>query len=447
MPIADPTTPDDPTTSDEPATPDIPTVPAPARPAARRGSPRSLADELRARPDEELLALLHARPDLAVPRPHEFAVLVSRATSRASVQRAIDGLDAAALQVVEVLAALPEPVAPGEVSRRWGAPAGQVLARLRRLALVWGPPRGLRLVRAVREVLGPYPAGLGPPLAEALGRRSPQRLSQLLEDLGLPAAGDPDTALDRITAHLSDDGVVDGLLERAPAGVAAVLERLTWGPPVGQVAQADRPVRRLSANGPVEWLLAHGMLAVADSAHVALPREVGLVLRGGRVHRTTQTDPPPLPVRDRPVRAVSGTAAGAAAELVRLVDALGEHWGAAPPPVLRAGGVGVRELHRTAVALDVDDVTAAVVAELAYAAGLVADDAEADPRWAPTPAYDAWRAGGTGRRWATLAAAWLRTTRCPQLVGTRDARDAARNALGGDLDRAGAPGVRWWLLG
>ena len=392
------------------------------------------------------MALLHARPDLAVPRPGDFTMLVARVTSRASVQRVIDGLDTAALQVLDVLAALPEPVTPAEVGRRWGASAAAVLARLRALALVWGPPRALRLVRAVRDVLGPYPAGLGPPLAEALGRRSPQRLAQLLEDLALPATGNPDAALAQLSDHLSRADVLDGLLADAPAGVQAVLDRLTWGPPVGQVSQAGRPVRRASANGPVEWLLAHGLLAVADAGHVVLPREVGLALRGGRVHRVTGRNPPQLPVRERPLTSVAGIAAGAAAEAVRLVEELGERWGTAPPPVLRAGGVGVRELHRTAVALDVDDATAARVAELAYLAGLIADDAEADPRWAPTPTFDAWRMADTGRRWAELAAAWLQTTRCPGLVGTRDARESPRAALGGDLDRAAAPGVRGWVL-
>ncbi len=425
--------------------PGTPQTPPPA--AGRRSGPaRSLADELRSWPDADLLALLRARPDLAVPRPNEFATLVSRAASRASVQRAVDGLDTASLQVLEVLATFGEPASPAEVSRRWGAPAGPVLRTLRSLALVWGPARSPRPVRAVRDVLGPHPAGLGPPLAEALGRRSPQRLTQVLEDLGLPPSGDPDTALARLADHLSGAEVLGDLLGSAPSGVTAVLDRLIWGPPVGQVAQADRPVRRTSANGPVEWLLAHGLLAVSDAAHVVLPREVGLALRGGRVHRSPESAPPPLPVRDRPPRAVTGTAAGAAADVVRLVEALGDLWGAAPPSVLRAGGVGVRDLHRTAVALDIDDPTAALVAELAYLAGLVASDAEIDPRWAPTPAFDTWRAAPTGRRWADLALGWLHTTRCPRLVGTRDAKDTPRAALGPDLNRAGAPGVRWWVL-
>ena len=416
-------------------------------------SPRSLADDLRARTDAELAALLRDRPDLGVPLPGDLTALAARTASRASVQRAIDGLDAPALQVLEVLSALPEPTTAADVTRLWGAPAEPILDRLRALAMVWGPvgskrrtTPGLYLVRAARDVIGPHPAGLGPPLAEALGRRSPLRLAELVEDLGLTPTGDPQTALDRLADHLGRRDVLDALLARAPHGVAAVLDRLTWGPPIGQVSQADRSVRATSANGPVEWLLAHGLLGVADAGHVVLPREVGLALRGGRVHREPGIEPPPLVVSQRSPRVVDNAAAGNAAEVVRLVEALGDLWGSAPPPLLRAGGIGVRELRRTAQGLEVDDAVAARVVELAYVAGLVADDGEADPRWAPTPAYDLWTAAEVGERWELLADAWLSTTRCPALVGSRDAKDTPRGALGPDLDRASAPATRQWVL-
>ena len=410
---------------------------------------RSLADELRTWSDDDLAALLTLRPDLAVPLPPDLTTLAARVASRTSVQRALDGLDAPTLQVVEVLAALPEPTTPGEVTRHWGTTAGPVLDRLRALALLWGGPRALRLVRSARDLVGPTPAGLGPPVAEALGRRSPQRLQDLLADLDLPATADPDAALARLAEHLGTRSTLESLLAGAPTGTRELLERLTWGPPVGQVADADRPVRAGTATGAVEWLLAHGMLGVADASHVVLPREVALALRGGRVHRpadAARLAPPELDGVHRRDQLVRETAAGAAAEAVRLVEALGEAWGAAPPPILRAGGLGVRDLRRTAQVLETDERTAARVVELAHAAGLVADDGEADPRWAPTPAYDVWREQETGLRWAGLSAAWLATTRCPALVGTRDSRDAPRQALGGDLDRASAPVVRRWVL-
>jgi hypothetical protein len=417
-----------------------------ARPRMRATAPRSLAEALRGLPDADLVFLLRERPDLGVPLPPDLTSLAVRAASRASVQRVLDGLTSPELQVVDVLAVMPEPVSPTEVSRHWGAPAGPVLDRLRALGLIWGTGRALHLVRAARDVLGPHPAGLGPSLAEALDRRSPQRLAELVEDLGLPPTGDPQAALERLADHLGRPEALDALLDRAPDGVRAVLDRLTWGPPIGQVTHADRSVRAADAAGPLDWLLAHGLLGVADPGHVVLPREVALALRGGRVHRAVDLTPPQLHVTTRAARLVSGTAAGAAAEAVRLVEELAELWGETPASVLRAGGLGVRELRRVAQALDLDDAAAARVVELAYVAGLIADDGEADPRWMPTPAYDVWRSIGTGQRWALLVTAWLRSTRCPGLVGTRDARDGVRNALGPDVDRAPAPALRRWLL-
>ncbi|WP_040398981.1 hypothetical protein, partial [Cellulomonas massiliensis] len=56
---------------------------------------------LRARGDDELVALLRARPDLASPSPSTLASLAVRATSRASLQRALAGVDAGVLQVLE----------------------------------------------------------------------------------------------------------------------------------------------------------------------------------------------------------------------------------------------------------------------------------------------------------------------------------------------------------
>ncbi|WP_345713182.1 helicase-associated domain-containing protein, partial [Kineococcus glutinatus] len=112
----------------------------------------------------------------------------------------------------------------------------------------------------------------------------------------------------------------------------------------------------------------------------------------------------------------------------------------------RAGGLVVRELRRVAAALEVDEATAALVVELARTSGLVADDQEVEPRWVPTPRFDAWLEEALPQRWVEVVAAWLPSTRVPALVGSRDAKGGPRNALGPDVDRPAAAVVRRAVL-
>ncbi|TNM64251.1 DNA-binding protein [Streptomyces sp. NP160] len=423
-------------------------------------APRSLADDLRSRDDDALADLLLSRPDLAAPVPGDTSSLAARASTRVSTQRAVDRLTTPQLQVLEALVAVAgpaaEPVALPALVRACAAPRARVLPHLRRLhalALVWGPDSALRPVRTAADVLGPTPAGLGATLREALGTRSPARVRELTEDLDLPSSGDPVADLDAVAALLSDPSRLGDLLAGAPAASRDLLDRLTWGPPTGAVAGADRAVRTADAGTPLEWLLARGLLASAGPGHVVLPREVAVALRGGAVLAGLDDAPPPLAAPSSPSASaarrpslVDGAAAGQAAEAVRLVESLLTAWSAAPPPVLRAGGLGVRELKRLGDRLEVDGEQAAFWAELARAAGLVGDDGEADAAWAPTPASDDWLALGVPQRWAVLASAWLRTSRVPGLVGEKDARGTARTALSDDLDRTSAAPVRRMVL-
>ncbi len=148
-------------------------------------------------------------------------------------------------------------------------------------------------------------------------------------------------------------------------------------------------------------------------------------------------------IRDR---VVDATAAGQAYTALATVEELLKEWHEGGPAVLRAGGLSVRDLKRTAVALDVTEPVAAFWVELAYAAGLVASDGEADERYAATPAYDEWREQPPAERWARLATAWLAATRTAGLVGGRDAKDHTLAALGPGLDRSAAPEVRHRVL-
>ncbi|RSS62723.1 helicase C-terminal domain-containing protein, partial [Streptomyces sp. WAC06614] len=283
------------------------------------------------------------------------------------------------------------------------------------------------------------PTGLGPTVAEATAGMSPTRIQEIVAAVGLPATHDPVSAVAALTGLFTDPVRMAALLEQAPPEAHHVLGRLVWGPPYGEVTPDPA--------APVRWLRDRGLLLPASARTLVLPREVALHLRGGRAHRRIEpVAPPVVAARTHRPELVDGNSAGQALAAVATVEELVSSWDQGGPPVLRAGGLSVRDLKRTAVALDVAEPVAAFWIELAYAAGLLASDGEADERYAPTPAFDAWVEAPPAERWARLATAWLPATRTPGVVGEQDAKGRTLAALGPDLDRSAAPGVRRRVL-
>ncbi|SMF24670.1 XPB/Ssl2-like helicase family protein [Cellulosimicrobium cellulans J34] len=391
------------------------------------------SESLRQRDDAALVALLARRPDLATPSPSTLLSLAARAMNRTSLERALASLDELALHVLEsvlVLDSVGTAATAAAVARATGVDRTTVATTLGQLderALVWSPgPRsaGFRPAPGIAEVLGPHPAGLGPVDAPPGGASA-------------PGGGAPGTRPQDGTRATPDGDLPDD----APPGARAILDALAWGPPVGLAPRSDPAARRAT-----EWLVEHGYLRATDERHVVLPREVGLALRGGRTHQDVRTTPPVPEVRELPAATVDAESASAGIEAVRLVARLVTLWTEHPPGVLRAGGLGVRDLRRAAVALEVDDPTAAAVVELAAAAGLVADDGDDPPTFAPTLAAEDWLDDDLGDRWATLARGWWRSRRTPWLVGSRDEKGALRAALDPELWRPWVPRLRRSVL-
>ena len=415
--------------------------------------PRSLAEALRARDDDSLAALLRARPDLITPVPTDLTQLATRAGTRASVVRALERLDLFALRTAEALAVAADPAPYAELERLLTGDAGdpavsaalpRSLGTLREQALVWGDDDRLRLVRTARELLAPSPqhpspTGLGPTVQEATAGMSPGRIQDIVTAAGLGSTHDAVSAVASLTALFTDRERMSALLAGLPEESRAVLSRLVWGPPYGQVT--SDPAAHLRR------LLDLGLLVPTAPGTVVLPREVALHLRGGRAHREVEPLPPAVePAATHRPQVVDATAAGQAYTALATVEELLKDWDEGGPAVLRAGGLSVRDLKRTAVALDVSEPVAAFWVELAYAAGLVASDGEADERYAATPAHDEWLEQPPAQRWARLAQAWLTATRTSGLVGGRDAKDRTLSALGPGLDRGAAPEVRHRVL-
>lgn len=415
--------------------------------------PRTLAEALRGRGDESLTALLRARPDLLSPVPNDISQLATRAGTRASVVRALERLDRFTLQTAEALAVAPEPaeydtlralLTGDEGDERIARAVATAVATLRDQALIWGDDDRLRLVRTAREILAPSPThpsptGLGPTVAEATVGMSPTRLQEILTAAWLPSTHDPVSAVASLTELFTDRTRMAALLDTAPMEALSVLDRLVWGPPYGEVTSSPTP--------PVQWLRDRGLLLPASTRTVVLPREVALHLRAGRAHRVAEPAAPAVAARAeyRP-QVVDSAAAAQAFTALGTIEELAKDWNEGGPNVLRAGGLSVRDLKRTAAALGVTETLAAFWVELAFAAGLLAADGESDERYAPTPAYDDWQELPDPEKWARLVTAWLTATRTPGLVGTQDTKGRTLAALGPDLDRGPAPEVRQRVL-
>lgn len=338
-------------------------------------SARSFADDLRARSDEQLRVLLAGRPDLTRPAPGDLTSLAARAATRGSVQRALDGLAADHLRVLEAVLVGGADAAPQLLSAAKRA-VQPICRTLWDRALLWRSPEGYRPARAVAEILS-----------------SPARLGPTARDLGAPD-------------HGSD---APAAYEKLSDAARSAIDRLLWRHP------------RASFTGPsaaevLEELVTAGLVVRSEDGGV-IPREVGLALRGGRLYEDGIT--PPAPPTDRLLaHDVDADSAGAALDILWRVDTLVRLWDQSPPRVLRSGGLSVRDHRAAASALDADLELAAFVIEIAYAARLIANDGDFEPSWLPTTAYDDWADTDTAARWATLATAWLDSSRAPSLAGT-----------------------------
>ncbi|MCM0619873.1 helicase C-terminal domain-containing protein [Nocardioides bruguierae] len=363
---------------------------------------RSLADQLRAWPDERLAGLLSLRPDLVSPAPHDSGQLASRAATRSSLQRALDQLSRLELYVLDALVVAGHTDPDEVVGLVRAAPEAvrTALGRLLDAALVWEGTSGLRVLTGVSEV------HVGGPEAGVSGLR--------------PRSTDPLPAaeVERRVAEVS---------EQARTMLHAVLDaggEATSGSSRHTVSPAD-------ARTPAEELLSRRLLVRRTDGVVVLPGEVGLVLRGGRTTTEPVDEVPVVPTSSRGADMVARAASGAAFEAVRRVELLLETWGTHPPSALRSGGLGVRDLKAATTLLGLDEAGTALLVETAAAAGLLAQGLgrESEPAWEPTDDYDRWLGLGLAARWRVLVRAWLTSPRMPALVGRKDPAGKTWNAL------------------
>jgi hypothetical protein len=356
-------------------------------------SVNSFADELRARSDESIAHLFAVRPDLLSPVPTDLSALSARANSTPSLMRALESLNKFQIEVLTSASTLTQPFSKSELLSVSVPEAGEELMRLWAAALVYKDGTKFRLPGNLGQLIGDEPAGLGP--------RSLKKIDfKALKDI--------------------------------PSDSAAVLERLTWGPPRGQVGNIKAPGK------PIGWLLEHDYLAVMDSKTVVLPREVGMHLRNGKVFKEYSPVANSFKGTTRKQKDIDRAAIANISDFLRWCEELAHNWSDEPPIALRSGGLGIRDLKRSADHLGVDENCVAFVAEVLYLGGLIVIDT--DDQILPTNSFDIWMSRSLEERWSSLVSLWLETSRVSGLVGKAGEKNIA--PLGPELDRAGIASMR-----
>ena len=353
----------------------------------------TFADELRARADDALASIFKLRPDLVSPVPNDFSALAARATSTPSLVRALDSINMWHYQIIEAACALPEPFKKSEIVSVTSEETAFALDHLWQMGLLYKEGNNYRTPTNLKMLIGDEPAGLGP-----------------------------------IAVKKFDFSI----LKEIPKASEEVLAKLTWGPPRGQIGNIKKP------GNAIGWLLDNGVLVALDSNTVALPRDVAIKLRGGKIHKEMVSKAPNLIGKELVQKQIDLAAIANISTILRWCEELLHNLSDEPPTALRTGGLGVRDLKKIAEHLGIDETCAGFVAELCYLGGLLVIDS--DDQILPTSAFDIWLTKSAEERWYSLVVLWLDTSRVSGLIGKISDKNVA--PLGPELDRAGASLIR-----
>ena len=375
--------------------------------------------------DARLTTLLALRRDLASPAPRDWSTLASRAGAWPSARDAYRQLDRTAQLVVEALCLLPQPASLTGLAGLLGVPSDDgdlcsALLRLEERALAFrlgDKGAEVRLLPGLRQLA--YPAGLGPPLSSMLQSLTGPALEQMALRLGAKPARNMLQTQALILDVLSNPAEVVRLLQAGPAGTIDLARRAATDGPLVSVAGGLYGVTERTAAG---WMVNRGLLGVADYYTAVMPREPAVALRSGRVFAPGALRRPELELAEVDPGAVDRTAAERAVQLVADVLVILDQWSEEPPTVLKAGGIGIREVRKAAKAADRGEADAARIIELTAVAGLARVDSLAG-RAVPTVAYDEWLALESPARWAWLASAWLAADLHLSLAGAMGPKD------------------------
>lgn len=372
--------------------------------------------------DEQGMArLLSARPEAVMaPVPADLSELAERLASPAAVGAAVKRLPLPALQLLEATQAVGDDQRADQVAALLGRTADdpeftEILDLLTAAALAWRAGDAIVLLSPLRNAFGPYPLGLGRPLAALVDRRTAAELHATARLLRRPHLRTKREVAADLIAWGQDGDAVRSALTGAPAAALGVLGEAASGDPI---VPLETPYGYRRGGSGTDWAIERGLLYPLDWTTAEMPKEVCLALRDEwhAPFNPSKPDPDLVAVSDD---AVGGEAAAAASALVDQMTELVRQCEQTPVVPLKTGGIGVREVRRLSKHLGVAEPTARLLIWLAVHAELLA---EGDSGLVPTATYDGWASGGPAERYLALATAWLTMPAVPLLEERGDGR-------------------------
>lgn len=366
---------------------------------------------LRTLDEDRLGRILENRPDaIAAPWPRRLDTLAQRLGNGFAVMEALRGLPLPCLELAQTCLVVRE-ATPERLADFLGVPLEELTPWLDRLynhALAWSDSAGaIHLAEAVSRWWA-APLGLGEPLEHYLNSWtiSNDALRALARNLGLPPHGNKRRTIVRVSEVLGEQERLAGLLTHAPDGTRELLEGFAWDGPVRDVDGG----RFVLPGTPEKWAADHGLL-YRPSWHVAeLPREVALGLRGPDYHPPFTPEAPEVATLPVDPEEVDHLMTLAAPHVVERCAALLDNTAKTPLPLLKTGGVGVREVRRVAKETGCDEDETRLLLEICAVARLLAWD-EKSGGMVPTDRFDRWRIDEGAARLRVLLAAWWRMER------------------------------------
>lgn len=366
---------------------------------------------LRSLGPEKLTLLLQRRPDsLASPAPASLAELAERITAPWSVVETLRSFDKPTLQTAEALAALSGCASREDLSKLLGEPdpgaLDKAISTLAEHALIVTTGAQVALISAAANAW-PSPLQLGVPITPTLERRTVAELKAIGSALGITTSTRKADVLHEVIAALTDHHLIRGLVAKAPRRVRdELLHSARTGEPIELTSFGyyyGYPGRQRSHEQEAtdRWGIERGLLVRTDTADgLILVAEVALALRGPHYAAPFDPIPPTVALVAANQQAIDSGGVAAIAAFGNIVTALLDIAGRTPIAILKAGGVGTRELKRLAKAAGTGEPEIRLALTLTYRQNLWQPTSGGCGE--PTSHYDEWLAAAPAQRLAEL---------------------------------------------